>query len=736
MKGSGFTVALLAVLTLATPALAQSPVPVPRLPAAITFDGVVAGDPGWDGIPTLPLIQFQPTWGGPVEYHTELRVAYDDAYLYFSAVNADTQPATATTYRRDDWGDRDDQIAIGIDSFNDFETQSAFVLYPTGARIDAQFTDDARDEGSVNTDWNTFWDGLVSRSDTGWQAEVRIPWSSLRFETPDDDAPVVMGISAYRYRADGGHMYHYPGNRNDWGFWSFLKPSRGERRTLEGITSSQPLYITPFVTAGLGQAYLLNDAETAYERDDTPTIDAGLDLKYSLTSNLTLDATVNTDFAQVEADNQQVNLTRFSLFFPEKRQFFLERTSNFDFSFGGFDRVFYSRRIGIAGGEQVRLLGGGRVVGRVGEWDLGLLSLQTGRDAGLPSENFGVLRLKRSVINNNSYLGGIGTSRIDEDGDYNVSLGVDGVLNIVGDDLLRFGWAQTFETGAENTLADAANARYRILLERARSTGFLYSAGVGGAGADYNPAVGFQLRENYIQVNGGLGYGWQSEADTQLQSWQIGGRVDGWFEREQDRFGTVQAALEGGVGFQSQYAMSGAIQIDHENLLEGFSLSDDAEILPGEYTFASAEAGIETPGGKALKLSSSLEGGRFYDGNLFGIEISPVWSISERVAVNGTYQFNRIRFGERDQSFDSHLVQGRADLMLNTKVTFSAFVQYNSAGNAVLANARFRFNPREGNDFYLVYNEGYNTMRDLDRPRLPFSQGRTLLAKYTYTFLR
>lgn len=724
---------LLATLLLVGSASAQSP--VPRLSSPIQFDGVV-DEGAWLEIPTLPLVQFWPAWGGAIEHETALRVAYDDEYLYFSAVNADSQPVTATTYRRDAWGDRDDQIAIGIDSFNDFETQSAFVLYPTGARIDAQFTDDARGQGSVNTDWNTFWDGAFSRSDDGWQAEVRIPWSSLRFETPTDGEPVVMGISAYRYRADGGYMYHYPGNRNDWGYWSFLKPSKGERRAFEGIESSRPLYITPFVTAGLGQAYLLNDSETAYERDDSPSLDAGLDLKYSLTSNLTLDATVNTDFAQVEADNQQVNLTRFSLFFPEKRQFFLERTGNFDFSFGGNDRVFYSRRIGISGGQQVRLLGGGRVVGRVGDWDLGLLSLQTGRDAGLPSENFGVLRLKRSVINSNSYVGGISTSRIDEDGDYNAAFGVDGVLNLFGDDLIRFGWAQSLETGARNALASTSNARYRILVERARSTGFLYSAGFGGAGADYNPGVGFQRREDYLQLNAGLGYGWQSEAATQLQSWQVGGRVDGWFERQHDHFGTIQAEIEGGMSFQSQYGLEGGIQIDHENLVDGFSLSDEAEIPAGEYTFVSAEAGIETPGGKALRLNSSLEGGRFFDGNLFGLEISPVWSVSERVALNGTYEYNRVRFKERDQSFDAHLMQIRGDLMLNTKVTFSAFVQYSSADDAVLANARFRFNPREGNDFYLVYNEGINTDRALSRPRLPYSQGRTLLAKYTYTFLR
>ncbi len=713
----------------------EAPSPLPRLTEPIRFDGVV-DDAAWARVPVLPLRQYQPTWGGPVEHETELRIAYDDEYLYFSAVNIDTQPTTATTYRRDDWSDRDDQIAIGIDSFNDFETQSAFVLYSTEARIDAQFTDDAREQSSVNTDWNTFWDGLVSRSDLGWQAEVRIPWSSLRFETPKDGSPVTMGFSAYRYRADGGYLYQYPGNRNDWGFWSFLKPSKGARRTLQGLASSRPLYITPFITAGLGQEYALNDAETAYERDDSPTLDAGLDLKYSLTSNLTLDATVNTDFAQVEADNQQVNLTRFSLFFPEKRQFFLERTGNFDFSFGGFDRVFYSRRIGIVDGSQVRLLGGGRVVGRVGNWDLGLLSLQTGRENGLPTENFGVLRLKRSVLNSNSYVGGISTSRVDENGDYNAAFGVDGVLNFFGDDLVRFGWVQSFETGEENGVVSADNARYRLLIERARSTGFLYSAGIGGAGASYRPGVGFQLRENYLNLNSGIGYGWQSEAETLLQSWSVGGRMDGWYERHQERFGTVQAVLDWSASFRSQYNLNGDITLERENLVEGFSLSDDAEILAGEYTFVSGQVGVETPGGNALKTEARLRAGKFFDGNQVVTSISPVWSITERFAVNGTYAYSRLRFPERDQAFDAHLLQGRADLMLSTRVTFSAFLQFNSAVDAVLVNARFRFNPREGNDFYLVYNEGLNTERAGSSPRLPYSQGRTLLAKYTYTFVR
>jgi len=708
--------------------------PLPRLTGEIRVDGRV-DEAAWEMIPVLPLIQFSPTWGGPVYHETEIRIAYDDEFIYLSARCMDTQPPTVTTYRRDNWSGRDDQIGIAIDSFNDYGNALAFVLYATGTRIDAQFSDDARTFGSMNSNWNTFWDGEVSRSDTGWEVELRIPWSSLRFETPDE-GPVIMGISAYRYRADGDYFYQYPGNRNDWGFFSFVKPSKGARHTMEGIRSSKPLYITPYLTGGLGQDFELNADETAYERSDNPTFDVGLDLKYSLTSNLTLDATFNTDFAQVEADDQQVNLTRFSLFFPEKRSFFLERTSNFDFSFGGFDRVFHSRRIGLSGGQQIRLLGGGRLVGRVGDWDVGVLTIQSGRDKGLASENFGTLRLKRRVLNANSYLGGIATSRVDERGTYNVAYGLDGVINLRKDDFLRFNWAQTFETDQENQLTSLDNTRFRIQLERPRSTGLRYGVSVNRSGRRYRPGVGFQLRNDYTQFSGGSGYGWQSESETRVQSWSIDGSVDAFYENGRDHFGTVSADVGGNMRFRSQYAINARAFLEWENLNEGFSLSDDADIPKDEYTYAFAQIGGETPGGRPLQANGNLRIGQFFDGTQFVASVTPNWSISERFALSGTYEFNRIRFADRDQAFDAHVIRSRTDLMLNTRITFSAFLQYNSAADAVILNARFRYNPREGNDFFLVYNEAVNTDRFAVMPELPFSSSRTLIAKYTYTFLR
>ena len=172
----------------------------------------------------------------------------------------------------------------------------------------------------------------------------------------------------------------------------------------------------------------------------------GLDLKYNLTPNLTLDVTANTDFAQVEADDQQINLTRFSLFFPEKRQFFQERAGIFDFDTGEqSSRLFHSRRIGLVDGTPIRILGGARVVGRINEWDIGFLNMQTARQDGLPTENFGVLRVRKKAFNEYSTVGGMVTSRLDEDGTYNVVYGLDGIVRMFGDEYLTLKWVHSFD---------------------------------------------------------------------------------------------------------------------------------------------------------------------------------------------------------------------------------------------------------------------------------------------------
>jgi hypothetical protein len=451
---------------------------------------------------------------------------------------------------------------------------------------------------------------------------------------------------------------------------------------------------------------------------------------------LTADLTLNTDFAQVEADDVQVNLTRFSLFFPEKRRFFLERASIFEFRFGGPNLLFYSRRIGINEDtdEMVRIYGGARLVGRIGGWDLGFLNMQTAKAEGLPSENFGVLRIRRRVFNPFSYVGGIITSRVGVDGTYNVAYGLDGIFRIFGDDYLTVNWAQTFENEAANRFLSLDPAKFRICWERRTLKGIGYNFGMSRSGDDYNPGMGFEMRENYMGFRNRLFYAWLPSAQSFLRLHQI--FLHGYLILRNSDNTTESAELGPGWMFETNSGWGGSLQpkVYVENLDEDFELTDDVMVPPGEYTFYGVEGILNTPMGRTLSLMPNFKIGSFYDGwrisagTFYFLNLSSTWQLS------GFYEFNRVEFPDRDQKFTAHIARLKILATFTTKLTLSAFIQYSGVEDVVVANVRFRYNPSEGNDFYIVYNHGVNTNRYRDFPLRPFTDNRAVMIKYTYTF--
>ncbi len=478
----------------------------------------------------------------------------------------------------------------------------------------------------------------------------------------------------------------------------------------------------------------MNDENSEYERYNNLARGLGLDVKYRVSDYLTLDATINTDFAQVEADDQVVNLTRFSLFFPEKRQFFQERRSNFEFNFDMQNRLFYTRRIGIYEGKPVGIYGGARLVGRAGAWDVGLLSMQSAPVEDLFSENFTVMRVRRQVINPSTYIGGILTNRMDFKGDFNTAYGLDGVFRLFGDDYLKLMWAQTFENENENRPFSFDPARIYLNWERRSLEGVAYNLSYSRAGTDYNPGIGYERRSNYSKYGASLLYGWIRE-DSWIRTHKI--MLDGFYYSNNADNVTESAEIWFGWDFLSREGAIGLItgRVIYDNLLEDFNLSEEVSVLAGPYTFFNLKGELSTPRGKAFSIGSEFEIGPYYDGWLSSIGISPRWIIKNRVQFEGTYQFNRVNFSERDQQFDAHILRLNGLLTLSTKFSVAAFVQYNSAIDAVLSNFRLRYNPKEGNDFYIVYNEGYNTDRYRELPVLPVTSERTIMIKYTYTFI-
>lgn len=354
---------------------------IPRIEGELKFDGIV-DDACWQNIQPLPMVMHTPTFGNATSEKSEVMICYDNTYLYIGArlYDSDASKMLISSKKRDESQVQSEQLMLIFDSFNDKENGLGFATTPTGLRSDFTISKDAmgmddQHQGPFNMSWNTFWDVKTSINKEGWFAEMRIPFSSLRFK--EKDGKIVMGLICIRDIAHKNEVDIFPAIPPNWGPTSAFRPSKAEEISFEGLRSKKPFYIAPYAIGGYQEDYLLNNAVTAYDLKKSSKLNAGLDIKYGLTNNLTMDMTINTDFAQVEADDEQINLTRFSLFFPEKRTFFQERSSVFAFDFEPGSSLFYSRRIGLNKGAQVPIYGGVRITGMIGKWDLGLLDMQT-----------------------------------------------------------------------------------------------------------------------------------------------------------------------------------------------------------------------------------------------------------------------------------------------------------------------------------------------------------------------
>lgn len=726
----------LVLLTL--PAMAQEPMPLHRLSGPIQLDGRL-DEPAWRDVPLLPITTYGPIFKAPPSERTEILVAYDDFYLYMGGRMYDSDPGgvRSTTLYRDQYGG-DDLLSIVLDTYNDYESAVWFTASPSGVRSDRSVANDGEFTAGrpMNNDWNSYWDLATTWTEDGWFVEMRIPFSSLGFQ--DQDGHVEMGMIVYRFIARKNERLTFPEIPPNWGM-GFAKPSQAHRVSMEGVYAAKPVYLTPYVLGGLTQAAELNGGGTAYGTDNDWTHELGLDVKYNITNNLTLDATANTDFAQVEADSQQVNLTRFSLFFPEKRQFFQERASLFDFNTGGFSRLFHSRRIGLSDGEQVRILGGLRMVGRVGDWDVGFLNMQTAAQDGLNSENFGVARLRRQVFNSFSTIGAMMTTKVDTDGDYAVTTGFDTSLRLFGDEYVTAKWIASFET--EDPADPAGNllaaSRFVARWQRRNQTGFSYSADYVRSGPDYNPKMGFTLRNDFTQLQTNPQYRWFQSAQSALRTMTVRSRASVFWRNGDKTVESASISPSLAFEFKSGRRLTLTMENSYESVLSRFFLSDVTPVEPGNYWFHEGRVQMNLSRSSLLRGSATVSAGTFYDGWRVAVSGGPTISFSPHLEIGSNYQVNLVRFADRNESLTAHLARFRIQTALDTHFSATVLLQYSSTARRVSANARLRYHFREGNDLWFVYNDDVNTDQFvLGGPRLPWSQARTIMVKYTYTLVQ
>lgn len=719
------------LLLAGTPLAAQATgeVVLPRLTTTIHLDGVVS-PAEWNGVPLLPATQYAPVFRGPPSEPTEFRAAYDDEYLYFSCRCFDSRPGSLrinSLYR--DRMNGDDQFQVLIDGFNDNETGLWFATNPAGARLDRTLSAD----GNVTNDsWNAVWDAASVVNADGWSTEIRIPLSSIGFQPSGDR--VVVGLTLTRLLARTNERLTWPAIDPQS---AFQRPSRMQDVVLAGITPHRPVYVTPYLLGGVDQRNALASGAAGWRHDRDVVREAGVDLRYDPGNNVHLDASINTDFAQVEADDQQVNLTRFPLFFPEKRQFFQERAGVFDFDFSAGGKLFHSRQIGLAPDRTpVRILGGARVVARAGGWDLAALDMQTDRRDSIAGENLGVVRLRRRVFNPFSYAGGMITSRVDGQGHYNVATGLDGSIRAFGNDYLTVRTAATFdETQTGASLLDRSQGY--LMWERRTNRGLTYTTQFHRSGSQYLPDLGFLPRRDFTRASiYGVYYFWPRH--SVFQSHGPGAIAYAFFSNQG---GAVETSnISYWWEFQLRNGGNGWIEMvnNYEKVPSAFELGDGVMVEPGGYRFPELWLNYTPSSGARLRMGYDSRVGRFYDGWRIKTRLSPTWNVSRHLELGGSWEFNRIRFPDRHTGLDVHVAGLRVGAAANARFSTTALLQLNSVDDRIGVNLRLRYNFREGSDLWLVYDEGFNTERDAapGEPRLPLSDGRVLRLKLTHTLTR
>jgi hypothetical protein len=360
--------------------------------------------------------------------------------------------------------------------------------------------------------------------------------------------------------------------------------------------------------------------------------------------------------------------------------------------------------------------------------------MQTASFDELPSENFGVLRLKRRVFNPYSYAGGMITSRIGVDGTYNLAYGLDGIIRLFGDEYLTVRWAQSFQDSAVNNPLSLDPSRFLVYWERRKQEGFSYMFAAGYHGEEYEPGIGLERFRDYWVLREDLKYTWISPESAKMQThsillrnYNINSVVDN---------SLLIYRLTPVWTFATKKGWGGQIDLiyNREYLEEDFEILDPVLIPTGRYQYFNTEMMFYPPQSRPLSAIVMFQGGGYYDGFRVSPGITPTWNIGASVELGGFYQFDYVQFPEREQSLHNHIAGLQLLYMFSTKLSLSGYLQYNTAIDQVISNVRFRYNPREGTDLYLVYNEGRNTFLDREIPVLPPYNTRSIMAKFTYTF--
>ena len=686
------------------------------LTGSLRVDGVL-DEAIYDTVPSISgFIQQLPDEGEPATERTEAWIFYDERNVYVAAQNWDSAPESqwiANEMQRDSFQlINNDSFSVGFDTFYDRRNAFIFMVNPLGGIFDYQITD----EGNPNQDWNPVFEVQTGRFDGGWTVEMAIPFKSIRFSPGTSQ---IWGLQL-------GRNVRW---KNEWTYLTPVPISGGPGMfrlsaagTLTGIqvpAGNRTFEIKPY---GIGS--LATDVNAVPLIQNKGDGDFGVDVKYGVTQNLTADFTYNTDFAQVEVDEQQVNLTRFSLFFPEKREFFLESRGTFDFGrgvnfgggggpggagrsggfFGGGDvpTIFFSRRIGLDGGQTVPILAGGRLTGKVGDVTLGALNIQTDDVGGadIASTNFTVVRVKRDILRR-SRIGGIFTGRsVSTVGDgTNQAFGLDAAFSFYDNDVNFNGYYAKTQTPGLKGDDESYQAAFTYNGDR-------YALGVDhlAVGDNFNPEIGFLRRDDFRRTFVQAQFSPRPASIDAVRQFTWGGSLD-YFLNGAGQLESRIALTSFKTEFENSDQLVVDMQKSYEFLDEPFDISSDVSIPIGGYNFQDYYAGYSMGAQRRLSGTFSIQRGGFFDGDITTIGYSRGRiEITPQLAIEPSISVNRIKLP--GGNFTAKLATARVTYTFTPRMFFSGLLQYNSSRDVLSTNLRLRWE----------YQPGSEVLRGLQRP--------------------
>jgi uncharacterized protein DUF5916/cellulose/xylan binding protein with CBM9 domain len=707
-----------------------------KVTGKIAIDGKL-DEPAWAAASrALEFIQKEPNEGEPASEKTEVRVLYDTDNLYFGVVAKDPEAAhiIISELKKDFTVDNGDSFQIVLDTFHDERNAYQFIINPAGAKWDAQIANEGRE---VNTSWDGVWYVKSSIVDDGWVAEIAIPFKTLKFPR----APVqTWGINFQRTIR----------RRNEESLWAPVPRIYSVQRvslagTLEGLEGIEPgsnIKIKPYIFSSFAQ----NGPAKTHKYDG----DAGLDLKYGITSGLTLDLTYNTDFSQVEADEQQINLSRYSLLFPEKRDFFLENSGIFQFgvpnaSFGGGAAAgtgtnvfaslnprpnavrndliqFFSRTIGIspATGDAIPILGGARLTGSAGKYQIGVLNIQQRSFGSTKPTNFFVGRVRRNILAN-SDIGLMMTNKdVNDSPLYNRSIGADANF--------RFGQAVTLNGFVTKTTTPGLSGKdlaARLALQYL-DRDWQFSGTYTVIQENFHNEMGFVPRVGIRKFASVASYTWRPEKWRSLirnvrPHWQVDYVLDA-SGRIQTRYNDIH------LPFQFQNGAS--VEMGKNPTLEYFSQPftiSGITVTPREYRFNDYFILGNTDMSRRLSANGRWSAGKFYSGYKHSYQGGGAFRANYKLTTSFLYTYNNIELNEG--RVKQKLLAARVNYGFTTTMFLNAFIQYNSDTKQWSSNVRFNIIHRPLSDIFVVYNERRDSLTGglIDR---------AVIAKMTYMISR